>query len=170
MTVARPFRSMMQSPSTLNSLPKAPSETEFASHQTEGAFQRRVPLPVPSSMIRFRRLLGKIEIANVQNSCKRLSEQWDGDDVDLEEEFRFETTLWALVGLEKICAIAQSNYLTSMPKYCLDGASMVKIQDGMDVLHLGSVHGKQTLLNRHPVQAQTLECVGAARSNIPGSP
>lgn len=93
-------------------------------------------------MVRFQRLLAKIEIANTQSSCKRLSEQWEGDDEDLEAEFHFETTLWALVGLEKICAIAETNYLKSMPGYCVSGGSMVKIQDGMDILHLGPVHGK----------------------------
>lgn len=96
-------------------------------------------------MIRFQRLLGKIEIANTQSSCKRLLEQWEGDDEDLEAEFHFETALRALVGLDEIYEIAQSNYRKSAPNYCLDGPSMVKIQDGMDVLHLGAGHGKQSL-------------------------
>jgi hypothetical protein len=140
---ARSRKSTNSAASTLKSYAISHSESELASNQA--APQRRMDLPAASSMVRFQRLLAKIEIANTPTSCKRLSEQWEGDDEDLEAEFHFETTLWALVGLEKIRAIAESNYLKSMPGYCLSGGSMVKIQDGMDILHLGPVHGKQTL-------------------------
>jgi hypothetical protein len=144
---ALPRKSTKQAASTLKYGAISHSESEFASNQQEEAapLQRRKDLPSASSMVRFQRLLAKIEIANTPNSCKRLSEQWEGDDDDLKAEFDFETTLWALVGLEKICAIAESNYLKSMPGYCVSGGSMVKIQDGMDILHLGPVHGKQTV-------------------------
>jgi len=94
-------------------------------------------------MIRFNRLLRKIETVNVQNSCARLTQDWEGVDADLETEFRFETSLWALVGMEKMRAITWPSETTSMQKDGHVGSSM-NIQDGMDVLHLGRHHGKQS--------------------------
>lgn len=139
-TVARLPQSTTRELRISKSSPPSSSGAESAWHQQEQAPQRRLKVPAASSMIRFQRLLGKIEIANTQSSCKRLLEQWEGDDEDLEAEFHFETALRALVGLDEIYEIAQSNYRKSAPNYCLDGPSMVKIQDGMDVLHLGAGH------------------------------
>ena len=123
--------------------PKSHTWAEFAAHlAAEEDPRRRVHFSGMTPKVRFQQLLGTIEIANIQTSCRRLSEQWEEEDKKWEAEFRFETSLWVLSGLEKVCAIAQSNYLKSGPNYCLDGPSMVKIQDGMDVLHLGPVHGE----------------------------
>ena len=151
--MVRPHRFTIQATSTSKYRPESRSWAEVAAHLVaEEDPRRQVHFATSTSMIRFQRLLGKIEMANAQISCKRLSEQWEDDDQDLEAEFRFGTALWVLVGLEKICAIAQSNYLKTTPNYCLDGPGMVQVRDGMDVLHLGPVHGKWT----HP---RKVKCV-----------
>jgi hypothetical protein len=153
----------MPANSVLIPFPRSPSEPECASGRSEQSLEQREHFPNPSSMIRFNRLLRKIETANVQNSCARLTQDWEGVDTDLEAEFRFETSLWALVGMEKMRTITQPSETTSMRKDGLDG-SCVNIQDGMDVLHLGPGYGKQSQIWFRPSELRGKNAVWISAS------
>jgi hypothetical protein len=82
-------------------------------------------------------------MADDHGSASRLAMEWHGEDEDMEAEFHFETTLWALVGMEKLRTRPVPP--SQAPGLGYDPSGLYDVRDGMQVLCLGPVHGKSNL-------------------------